>query len=407
MANKKNIRKDGTYLISQDSTDNPKLGAKALTNGKESLYLDYYGGVVEMYDESTSTTKKRKIRKRNFLGLYLWSNPKTQQERQENAETLQLAKTLRYEQQKKILQVGKGYVFECEKQINFLEYIKDYIETNSKSDKRIFLMMFKNFKAFLQSTPKYSIYSNYLLPQNVTKELVKAFADYLLQHHKPSGASTTLQKLKRIILQAVEDEIMRKNVSYGVSIYVDKTKINKSIVSVEEMQKIISTHYEGENEEIRRAFIFCYNTGMRFCDVKGLTFGNIDFATGWLSFDQNKTTGHSGGSHVAQPLKKSLLEIIGTPVTDEPRTEPIFKLPNYKKCGRELEKWIKKSGVNKRITWHCARHSFATNLMRGGIPVEVVQRLMGHQSITMTQRYTHVVSEDKIKAMNTLPEFEL
>lgn len=45
--------------------------------------------------------------------------------------------------------------------------------------------------------------------------------------------------------------------------------------------------------------------------------------------------------------------------------------------------------------------------MRGGIPVEVVQRLMGHQSITMTQRYTHVVSEDKIKAMNTLPEFEL
>lgn len=114
MANKKNIRKDGTYLISQDSTDNPKLGAKALTNGKESLYLDYYGGVVEMYDESTSTTKKRKIRKRNFLGLYLWSNPKTQQERQENAETLQLAKTLRYEQQKKILQVGKGYVFECE-----------------------------------------------------------------------------------------------------------------------------------------------------------------------------------------------------------------------------------------------------------------------------------------------------
>lgn len=51
MAAKKRIRADNTYIISQDSTDNPKLGAKILSNGKESLFLDYYFGYQMVYNE--------------------------------------------------------------------------------------------------------------------------------------------------------------------------------------------------------------------------------------------------------------------------------------------------------------------------------------------------------------------
>lgn len=404
MANKKNIRKDGTYLISQDSTDNPKLGAKVLKSGKESLYLDYYGGVVEMYDESTSTTKKRKIRKRTYLDLYLWSSPRTPQERQENTETLQLAKNLRYEYQKKMLQVGKGYIFELDKQINYLEYMGTFIDNHTKKDKQIYIMMFKDFKAFLQSSPKYSIYANYLLPQNVTKEMVKAFADYLLQHHKPSGAKTTFQTFKSIILQATEDEVIRKNVCKGVSIHVDTQQLNKAIISVEEMKKMVATHYEGENREIRRAFYFSYCTGTRFCDVKDLTFASVDYANNRLIFEQNKTKGHSGGSGVTRLLTDELLKIIGEPVTDEPHSELIFKLPSKPTCGRELEKWRKISGINKHITWHCARHSFATNMLGAKVPLMTTSKLLGHRSITMTQRYTHVVNEDLDNAVKQTPK---
>ena len=404
MANKKNIRKDGTYLISQDSTDNPKLGAKVLKNGKESLYLDYYRGVVEVYDTETSTIKKRKDRHRKFLNLYLWSNPRTQQERQENAETLQLAKNLRYEQQKKRLQVGKGYVFELDKQVNYLDYMSVYIDNHTKKNKRIYIMMFKDFKAFLQSTPKYSIYLNYLLPQNVTKEMVKAFADYLLQHHKPSGAKTTYQTFKSIILQAVEDEVIKKNVCRGVSIYVDNQQINKAILSVEEMRKMVATHYEGENKEIRRAFYFSYCTGTRFCDVKDITFASVDYSNNMLIFEQNKTKGHSGGSGVARALTEELLKIIGQPVTDEPSTELIFKLPHQATCLKALEKWRKISGITKHITWHCARHSFATNMLGANVPLITTSKLLGHRSITMTQRYTHVVNEDLDNAIKKTPK---
>ena len=51
MSLKKDIRSDDTYIISQDSTDNPKIGAKILSNGRESLFLDYYLGYQMVYSE--------------------------------------------------------------------------------------------------------------------------------------------------------------------------------------------------------------------------------------------------------------------------------------------------------------------------------------------------------------------
>ena len=51
MAAKKEIRSDNTYIISQDTTDNPKLGAKILSDGRESLFLDYYLGYQMVYSE--------------------------------------------------------------------------------------------------------------------------------------------------------------------------------------------------------------------------------------------------------------------------------------------------------------------------------------------------------------------
>ena len=51
MATKKEIRSDNTYIISTDDTDNPKLGAKILSDGRESLFLDYYLGYKMVYNE--------------------------------------------------------------------------------------------------------------------------------------------------------------------------------------------------------------------------------------------------------------------------------------------------------------------------------------------------------------------
>lgn len=70
MAQKKETRSDNTYLISQDTTDNPKLGAKILSDGRESLFLDYYFGYQMVYSEKLDRQVAKKDRKREFLKLY-------------------------------------------------------------------------------------------------------------------------------------------------------------------------------------------------------------------------------------------------------------------------------------------------------------------------------------------------
>lgn len=77
MAQKKEIRSDNTYIISQDTTDKPKLGAKILSDGREGLFLDYYFGYQMVYSEKLDRQVAKKNRKREFLSLYLWQAPRT------------------------------------------------------------------------------------------------------------------------------------------------------------------------------------------------------------------------------------------------------------------------------------------------------------------------------------------
>ena len=103
MTQKKTLRADNTYMISTDSTDNPKLGAKVLANGKESLFLDYYLGFDVAVSSKTGKEYKRVNCKREYLRLYLWQAPRSTEERQQNKETVELAKKLRFERGQELL----------------------------------------------------------------------------------------------------------------------------------------------------------------------------------------------------------------------------------------------------------------------------------------------------------------
>ncbi len=109
MVNRKNFRADNTYMISTDSTDNPKLGAKVLSDGRESLFLDFYLGYSMAVSSKTGKEYKRVNNKREFLSLYLWQAPRTPLERQQNKETLDLAKKIRYERGQELLENQEGY----------------------------------------------------------------------------------------------------------------------------------------------------------------------------------------------------------------------------------------------------------------------------------------------------------
>ena len=407
MAQKKEIRSDSTYIISQDTTDNPKLGAKVLSDGRESLFLDYYFGYQKVFSDKLGKEVMRKDRKREFLKLYLWQAPRTPMERQNNKETLELAKKIRFERGQQLLEDVEGYRLKKNREINFLDYFQSYIEKYTKKDYRMVEVALHRFKDFLNETPEYNKFAKKIKPEQITKDMVEAYTEYLQSRSVGEGAKSIYARFKKVVKYAIEHDVMIKNPCLGVVIKVDEQQLKKDVLSLEEIQLLVKTHYENENPNIRRAFVFCLYSGLRFCDVKDLTFVNVDYSNKLLKFEQNKTKGHSASSGVVIPLNDDLLRLIGNPETPNDRDENIFKLPTYESCSKSLKRWVKRSGINKKISWHCARHSFAVNILNNGANIKTVASLLGHSGLKHTEKYTRAIDSLKQDAINSLPKLNL
>lgn len=425
MAKKKEIRNDNTYIISQDTTDNPKLGAKILSDGRESLFLDYYFGYKMVYSERLGKEVAKKDRKREYLSLYLWQAPRTPLERTQNKETLELAKNIRYEKGQQLLEDSEGYRLKKNVDINFLDWMWAYYEAYTKADKRhikrahdcfIDFLVDPNFeytpqpdwseakiakakKEFEKKKQRVSI-----RPQQITKEKIIEFTEYLQHRFRGEGAHTLYARFKKVIKAAVENDVMRKNPCTGVIIKIDNGSLKKDVLSIDEIQALIATHYPGESTNIRRAFIFCLYCGLRWCDVKDLTYSNVDYSNKLLKFEQAKTKGHSSASSVVIPLNDGLLHLIGEP-TDS-KDSLIFPLPSHNMCLKALRHWVKRANIDKHITWHCARHSFAVNILNNGANIKTVASLLGHSGLRHTEKYTRAVDSLKQEAINSLPELK-
>ena len=153
------------------------------------------------------------------------------------------------------------------------------------------------------------------------------------------------------------------------------------------------------------AFILCLYCGLRFCDVKDLTYKNVDDTNRLLKFEQNKTKGHSAHSGVIIPLNDGLLSLIGE--APEDLNSSIFNLPSYESCSKSVKRWVKRAGINKHISWHCARHSFAVNILNNGANIKTVASLLGHSGLKHTEKYTRAVDKLKSEAINSLPELNI
>lgn len=399
---KKNYRADNTYLIEGNSGDNPKLMGRALSDGRDSLYLEFYFGKREVTSKNGNIYQKSD-RRNEMLGLYLWQAPRTPEERKLNRETLEIAKRIRFERGQQLLESAEGYRLKKDRDINFLDWLEDYYNKYTKADKRSIKRAYTVFVKFLNDTSEYERFAKKIKPQQLTKEMMVAFTEYLLSRFRGDGPHTVYARFKKMIKAAVEADIIMKNPTATVSIKTDNGALKKDILSLEEIQKMIDTHYVGENPDIRRAFIFCLYCGLRWCDVKNLTFANVDYSNRLLKFEQAKTKGHSSASGVVIPLNDGLLNLIGKGERDE----IIFPLPSHNMCLKALRHWTKRAGIDKHITWHCARHSFAVNILNNGANIKTVASLLGHSGLAHTEKYTRAVDSLKEAAINSLPELKL
>ena len=412
MATKKNYRANNTYLIEGNTGDNPKLMAQVLSDGRESLYLEFYLGYT-LAESKNGKTYKKANRETERLGLFLWQAPRTPIERQQNKETLALAKKIRYERGQELLESNEGYRLAKPKDIDFVAYFQSYIESYTKKDIRMIEIALHRFQDFLRDTAEYKKYQKHITPQQINREMMLTFTEYLQSRSVGEGAKGIFARFKKVYkscgvkykfnYQEPFTDVDGKT----ISIKIDDNQLRKEILSLDEIARLASTHYDNENPNIRRAFLFCLYTGLRFCDVKDLTFANVDFGNRLLKFEQNKTKGHSANSGVVIPLDETHLKLIGEPLQPDNRDRVIFPLPSYEMCLKALKRWVKRAGISKHISWHCARHSFAVNILNNGANIKTVASLLGHSGLKHTEKYTRAVDSLKAQAIASLPALNI
>lgn len=154
-------------------------------------------------------------------------------------------------------------------------------------------------------------------------------------------------------------------------------------LSVEEIETLKRTLNREQPTE--RAFLFSYFTGLRLSDVQTLTKADIRTekdGTKAICKRMQKTQ-----EKVYIPLRAEALELMGE--ADEKGY--FFVLSQHRvTIKRDLEKWAKRAGVETKLTFHMARHSFAVQCVRNGVGIEYISKFLGHRDISTTQIYAEI-----------------
>ncbi|NTW88745.1 MAG: site-specific integrase [Desulfobulbaceae bacterium] len=170
---------------------------------------------------------------------------------------------------------------------------------------------------------------------------------------------------------------------------VSRGHATKEFLRQIEMDLLFSTPVR--SQLTRKAFLFSCLTGMRHSDLKALKWANVyDMPDGTceLRYKMQKT----GRAHVL-PIGKQAREVMGNRGKSEAFVLP--GTPSIQSVNYTIHLWCKRAGIAKPISFHCARHTFATLCLSAGVPLKVVSDYLGHSSITQTEVYARLLEDER------------
>jgi integrase len=202
----------------------------------------------------------------------------------------------------------------------------------------------------------------------------------------------------RMVQIAIKKGLIRSSPFQDYKISMQET--DRGYLLREQIEQIID-HISSKKryELVKDLFIFSCFTGLSFVDIKNLRKNNIQsFFDGhqWIISRRQKSKATSNVRLMEIP-KRLINKYLG--IT---RNDFIFPVPDNKTCNNHLKKLIEEAGIisEKKITFHTARHTFATMFLTEGVPIESLSKMMGHKSISTTQIYAKITSQKISKDMD-------
>lgn len=226
---------------------------------------------------------------------------------------------------------------------------------------------------------------------DIQSSFIVDFELYIRKELKCSNNTvwTYLMPLKKMIGIAQNNGWLDSDPFYGYKLTYKQKE--RSYLTTEELNRIMNvdlSHCNKTKQKCRDLFIFSCFTGISRIDLRNLTKSNIKTnkdGTVWLSYTRQKT-----GTPCNLPLLDIPLRIIkkhGTPSNKG----ALFSMPCFVTCNEHIKYIVKYCGIDKPVTWHASRHTFASEVcLLNGVPIETISRLLGHTSVKTTQIYAQI-----------------
>lgn len=379
-----------------------RIRFKQLSNGNQSIYLEYYTGDVIRKENYVGGKRKYE-----FLKLYLIPE-RTREDKAKNEATLALAKAI---QSKRIVEVqndAHGFQNTNKSRVNLLDYLenigKQSAEQGSRNYARTVLNTVRALKLFR---------GDYIAFRDVDKEFLSEFTDYLRQMPKASkygvlkaggrlsnnSVVSYYGTLRTAINRAYKEGIITVNPTkeFDFASKVRQEPSRREYLTLDELKTLINT--ECRHEIVKRAFLFSCLCGLRVSDIRKLRWCDLQRSSGRVRIE---ITMQKTKEPLYLPISDEALKWL--PERGEANgSDFIFPLTHEGTVNDTLQHWAKVAGITKHISFHVSRHTHATMMLTLGADLYTVSKLLGHKNIATTQIYAKIVDKKKEEAIGLIP----
>jgi len=353
-----------------------------------------------------------KLTRWHNLGMYLHANPKTSEERKENKDTLAVANAVLSKTQLQLHAGHYGFLVDSAP-VDFIKFYEKLLadRKSSPTHYRSWRSTLKYFQEFLQLKPGQPFYFS-----DLNSKVVDDFRSYLLNRFSNNAAAIYFVHLRTALNYAYRHDFIKKRITEQVqTIRQLQTKI--VYLTQEELIKLYQTPCE--KPILKAAALFSALTGLRFSDVASLKWEDIGSESSGhcIHFTQKKTR-----SVNYLPISESAFQILNeakeitenmTSRTKQHKEELSDKLETglifpriqdlqYHRPTPFFKNWISAAGIEKKVTFHTMRHTYATLLLKANINIKIVSEMLGHADLKTTMIYAHVINESRRQAANAI-----
>ena len=371
------------------------LRKKKLKSGKLSLYIEYYKGSLKDKDG-----KEKHNRQFDYLNLYLLEDPKTADEKRSNKETLELAENILALKKSDFL-TGKFNLVDKQKgKVRLYDYFEIMKEKRSS--------YISNYGTWVSVKRYLDLFFHPTITLNeITPKLLEDFKLFLdveakTKYGQPLKHGTKysyFNRMKAVINSAYEEGYITDVKVVKVKSFEEK-ETQREYLTFEELKKLGVT--ECKYPILKQAFIFSCVTGLRWSDIHKLKWSEVRDTedSSMIVFTQQKTQ-ELEYLFISDHARSLLGERSKT--NDRVFTGLIYNIG----ITNELLRWCMRAGINKHITFHCARHTAATLLLNKGADLFSVMKRLGHKDIRTTQIYAKITDKKKKETANLISSFEV